>query len=345
MRLKFEGGEQRSFKNNILLNESLSLRSLSRILKINYSTLKNFYREQRLISSKVLNKLCEKYNLEFPKKHIISILPDNWGCVKGGKKGIQIILHKHKNKLQEWRRKGGKNSSLSNKSVSYIKKVELPKLNEKFSEFIGILLGDGTIHKYFFSISGDSRYDKKYFEYIYNLVYKLFKVKPCISFNKRGNQIYLRLCSIKICNYLNKKFRINFGDKIKNKTTIPKQILNNKKLFLSCLRGLIDTDGCIGKGGDRLSLTFTSYNSKLIEDVHLTSKKLNLFTYKYEKDIGTDSFPKICNYFNKVGSSNFRHIVRFLERYYNKKLLYKQEVLNYYNKYKDILIPYKGPVV
>lgn len=342
MRLRFKKGEQRKFIKNILIKNRISLRILSKILNINYSTLKNFYREERLITDNLINNLCSMYSINFPKEKIMNILSENWGSIKGGKKGIRVTFKRYKHKLKKWKEKAVKNLIISNKNRT--KKVNLPKLNEELSEFIGILLGDGTINKNVFKISGDSRYDKEYFDHIYSLIYKLFKVKPTIFFES-GNRIGIRLYSVKICKYLNKEFNIQFGNKIKNNQGIPKQILKSKNLPIACLRGLIDTDGCVGKGGDRLSLVFNSNCENLMNDVINIDKRFKLFTYNYKKAIGTDSFPMICNYFNKVGSSNLRHIVRFLERYNNKKLIYQKEVLDYYKKYKNISFPYKGPVV
>ena len=86
-RVRFEKGKQREFLN--LVVEKLSCRSLRGILQfgfdINYSSLKNYYTERRLLPKNFFENLCylikiDKMGLE--KKYING----NWGKVKGGRK-------------------------------------------------------------------------------------------------------------------------------------------------------------------------------------------------------------------------------------------------------------------
>jgi len=223
--------------------------------------------------------------------------------------------------------------------------MKFPVLNEQLAEFIGVMLGDGTLTKNFIRIYGDSRYDLSYFKYLESLVKNLFDLKVKISARKDKNLLILTVCSTDLCRLLNGKYEFPYGNKLK-KARIPNKVIEDKKLAISCLRGLIDTDGCVGKRGRWLRIVFFSRTPKLLEQVWEIGKHYNLFTYKYWEQVGTDSFDKIVKYFQIVGSSNLRHIVRFLEKYKNNKLLYVREVVDFYSNYKDISLPYKlGPVV
>ena len=226
-----------------------------------------------------------------------------------------------------------------------IKNIFIPELNEKLAEFIGICLGDGTVTKYFTRIFGDSRYDIQYFLYISNLIKNLFNFSPFLRYDKgkdgKKHTMYLELCSKNLCDFLHIDFNIPYGDKIKGNAEISYSVLNNKKLSIACLRGLVDTDGSVSKRGTYICLAFNSNNEILREQVFILGKNLKVFNHKYQDEIGTNSWKRIIKYFNIVGSSNVSHIIRFCERYYNKNYLYKKDTLNYYKMYKDVILPFK----
>jgi hypothetical protein len=87
-RIKFKNkGKQREFINLVL--ESINCPSLKELINrgasVNYSTLKNYYAEERLLSEIFFNELLvlsrlNKENLDF------EIVQDNWGQILGGKK-------------------------------------------------------------------------------------------------------------------------------------------------------------------------------------------------------------------------------------------------------------------
>lgn len=86
MRVKFSKGKQREFLNKVLEKTNCpSLRELiSRGIEVNYSTLKNYFNEERLISEELFKELMvfsglNDENFEF------ELIDENWGQVKGGK--------------------------------------------------------------------------------------------------------------------------------------------------------------------------------------------------------------------------------------------------------------------
>lgn len=86
-RIKFKKGLQRKFFEKILEETgSPSLMELSRRLEINYSTLKNYFIEERLISEELLGVLLKFADLD-KSSFDFEILQDNWGRVKGGRIG------------------------------------------------------------------------------------------------------------------------------------------------------------------------------------------------------------------------------------------------------------------
>jgi len=85
-RVKFHKNFQRKFIQGIL--ESIncpSLKELGNRLDINYSTLKNYFNEERRLPENLFNDLC--YISKIDKGDFkIEYLDDNWGKIKGGKR-------------------------------------------------------------------------------------------------------------------------------------------------------------------------------------------------------------------------------------------------------------------
>jgi hypothetical protein len=91
-RIKFnEKGKQREFINLVLQSINCpSLRELiNRGVSVNYSTLKNYSTEQRLISESFFEELIELSSLD-KNDFDIKAVSDNWGQVIGGKKSKRI---------------------------------------------------------------------------------------------------------------------------------------------------------------------------------------------------------------------------------------------------------------
>ncbi len=349
MRVKLKKGEQRKLIAATMQKHN-SLNTVAQRLQIPYPTLKNYFQENMLLPKEIFEKLL-KLSHKKEKDFEASYLPENWGKRIGGQKGAKTLLRKYKRELVEWRKKG-----ISKFHYSNAKQIKIPILDERLAEFIGAHLGDGTLTKYFLKISGDARYDLPYFNYLQKLIFDIFGIDAHIlkENDKTRNTLYLTISSKNFCMFLHDKFGIEYGDKIRNNTLIPKSILQSSKLSLACLRGLIDTDGSIsrrGRDGSQFCIVFTSHNKNLIRQVKQISDKHDLFSYvsKDETQIGTNKGENILNYFRKVGSSNLRHIVRFYLRFFENKTIYRHEVTQYYQKdlYRNAILPFKikGPVV
>jgi len=344
-RVLFKKGKQRDFILLVKYNlNCTSIRSISQFgLEVPYSTFKNYYHETTLMPKSLFDNLCHLAKIS-PEKLDVKFLEGNWGCIKAGKKGMDALMKKYPNKIKEWRKKGMKNSPVIGKGN--MKKIKIPLLNEQLAEFIGVYLGDGTINEYQIRISGDYRYDLPYYNYLSKIIFELFGIWPSIHKEKNRNTALLLISSKNICSLLNKKFEIKYGHKIKNKTIIPKQILNDERLSIACLRGLIDTDGYVGRrgrDGSQFCIQFGSHNKYLLEQVYNLGKKLNIFTFCDNVGCGTNKWGNIEKYFKIVGSSNLRHIIRFHLRKFENKTIYQNEVKDYYEQsfYKDLVLPFK----
>lgn len=271
-----------------------------------------------------------------------SLISKNWWQSEAGKNGISSLAKKYGDQtLKNWRISNLKKARRK-VQPNNTKQVNLPNyIDEDVAEFTGVYLGDGTLTKYFIRISGDKRFDVKYFEYLNKLTKKIFGIEGAIREEKTKNQLYLNIRSKKISDYFQTNLNFKTGDKIKNKSKIPEQILNDKSLFFACLRGLVDTDGSVSKDNNVISVRLHSNNTVLLEQLKQSNFLDRIFSIKSNKEqIGTKSLNKIKEYFKISGSSNPRHIIRFQE-YLKGNLLRQKEVLQYYKNYESLQLPFK----
>ena len=107
----------------------------------------------------------------------------------------------------------------------------------------------------------------------------------------------------------------------------------------------MDTDGCIsrrGRNGSQFCVQFFSGNKKLLKQVRRLGFRYGFFSYFIGGETGTNNWENVKKYFNEVGSSNLKHIVRFNVKLAENKTIYLREVLDYYQKplYKNIRLPF-----
>jgi len=85
-RIKFRKGQQRKFLQKVLNNvNSPSLRELANRMEINYSSLKNYYSELRLLPDDIFKNLCFLGKISFQELNFERV-EESWGQIMGGKK-------------------------------------------------------------------------------------------------------------------------------------------------------------------------------------------------------------------------------------------------------------------
>ena len=84
-RVKFRKGEQRKFVQKVLDNLNCpSLRAFLQFgLDVNYSTLKNYFVEDRLLPENLFKDMCYLAKVDIGNLNV-EYLDENWGQIKGG---------------------------------------------------------------------------------------------------------------------------------------------------------------------------------------------------------------------------------------------------------------------
>ena len=118
-------------------------------------------------------------------------------------------------------------------------------LNAELAEFVGILLGDGSIaarNQYRVQITLNKN-EIEYANHVIRIIKNLFTVKTLLKFRKTENALDIHVFSKRFVGFLTNEVGMMHSPKW-NRAIIPEVFLNNK-LERFVLRGYFDTDGSV----------------------------------------------------------------------------------------------------
>ena len=200
------------------------------------------------------NSLFEKMLAYLPAekqvlfKEQIFAKPGNWGASKGAR----VTSQKH----PEFIKKAREQAILRMKEKALEKPIMDISLSKELCEFIGAIIGDGSVDgflqernglsKYHVSITGHSILDRDYLSRHHpEIIKSLFDINSHICFRKDCNAMVLNVFSKKLFCLLTERFGFVPGNKIYT-TKIPEEIMNSTEDFVfAAIRGIFDTDGCV----------------------------------------------------------------------------------------------------
>ena len=204
--------------------------------------------------------------------------------------------------------------SLKYPKKSHRKQVLLPKFSTNLAEFFGIMMGDGGINNLWqATITLNAVADASYAKYISVLCKKLFGVIPAVRRRENSKTLVISIASISVVDFLVRN-GLSRGNKLRNGLQIPRWILKKKAYRIACLRGLVDTEGCLfvhthrvaGRVYRNIGLNFRSHSPELIFQMlsifeecgiipHITKRGTDIYLYqakdveRYLKIFGTSN--------------------------------------------------------
>lgn len=200
--------------------------------------------------------------------------------------------------FKRWRLKMTKSGRLKSRYPSF-------KRDPRLAEFIGVVLGDGHIHKFprtesleILSNANNSGFIKRYKD----LVKIIFGKKATVSTKGESNCTRIRIYE----KHISKRLNIPAGNRNKLNIQIPPWIWGKKELLISCLRGLYEAEGsfCVHKPTYTYKLIFYNYNKSLLNFVFTALKKLGFHPHKSQKKIQISRKDEVYRCKNLI---NFRH--------------------------------------
>lgn len=322
MRILLPKGEQRIFIEEIL--QKISIAEAAELCSLSERTIRDWRREKFLMNKEAAKLLSDKVNVLFPKN--FEEKSDYWyinpypGYIavmeKNGKFGGDSEYRK-----QKWREWWDAKGKFESNPIFKREIIYKPKKSKELAEFIGIMLGDGGISNWRqqIRITLNNRDDKEYIKFVYSLTEKLFRKKPSILKRKNAKASDISVSSMNLVDYLI-SLGLKSGNKFKLQVDIPDWIKNNRAYSIACIRGLVDTDGCIFKHSYKIKnklytyrkLSFTSYSQPLRESVYGIFRSLGIKSRLYSyRDVRIDSQKDMQKYFKIIGSSNPKHLNRY----------------------------------
>lgn len=260
-----------------------------------------------------------------PESLIIQILPAWWQTSRAGKIGGSAYFAKYGALgTVDSRSFAGYTSYNRRKSIEgdIFQKKEIIKPDEscELAEFIGIMIGDGHVNEYQASVTLDIKTDIEYCKFVADTIRNLFRIEPTFQRRPKNGCINIVVSSVKFTDLL-VALGLPRGDKIKGGLDVPDWISDNLDYSIACLRGIFDTDGSIFQEIHRVKdkiyayprMTFTSYSEPLRESIYRILSEVEVSVkMRSDRNVNIERFTDIDKYFRIIGSSNPKHIRRFV---------------------------------
>lgn len=210
--------------------------------------------------------------------------------------------------------------------------------SKKFAEFVGVLLGDGSIGEYIWrrnnitktqhriKISTNSVADREYIKYLEKLIKDLFDIKPHVKKRKNELTCDLLIFNKELFKFLTKNVKLIKAPK-KNRAAIPSQYMNTER-ELDVLRGYFDTDGCVvitnNNGTTYPRLEFKVSASPMRNQfIEILSRRGYRVVLSNSKDnvtrIQLNGKAQLKKWVNEIGFSNKKHMRKTAKVIYREK--------------------------
>ncbi len=321
-RAQFLPHVQRAFLEKV--KTVLSVREMAKICNCSERTIRDWRREKFSISIDSMRKLSEAAGVLMPTNFTTRDVYAHTS--EAGKKGGRALIAKfgkvpveegfRKARWQVWWDTTGKfleNEILQSKPIS------TPEINTELAEFIGIMLGDGGVSDTQISVTLHHTDDLAYSTYVAKLIETLFSVSPSVYHIPKKSINSLVVSRVELVRYLH-TLGLPAGNKIRHQIDIPSWIKECPDLATACIRGLIDTDGCVfthsytskGKVYSYKKIDFTSASEPLRTSVYLILESLGMHPRLTRgSSVRLENKGDVQEYFANVGSHNPKHLNRY----------------------------------
>jgi plasmid maintenance system antidote protein VapI len=319
--LKFLPNHQKIFIEKIIQKSGLSINELATLVNISPKSFRDWKNEKVSISKKAALSLNSTFSVIPAEK--VETLEDRWKLNRSqiGRKGGIAYKEKYGNPgTRKGRQKGGfKTLAILRKegSIPPIVMFRRPAFSSNLAEFIGIMLGDGSLGRLQMSITLNSIKDLDYSYYVVRLCNSLFGHEPKVRKRNNANALEIYYNGANLTRILTKLGLVQ-GNKVKNQVDVPNWIKLNDRYKIRCLRGLMDTDGGIfihkytvnGKTYSYPKAAFSNHSIPLLMFVYTTLKGLEFHPKIHKnmvnKNVWLYNSHEINKYLTVVGSSNLR---------------------------------------
>jgi len=322
-RIIFKKGRQAGFISLAEKKLGIDSKDFMRIFGVDRKTVEYWKKEKGSMPLAVVQYLSKRSSVSLPKD--VEIRDRYWYVHEGGKKGAATVMRKYgrfpvdpqyrKERWQKWWDKKGK---FNLNAILIPLPFRKPKPSVELAEFFGILMGDGGTTMRQISITLHHIDDLDYSYFVRKLMKALFNVDPSVTHRIKSSTNTLLISRSDLVKYLH-SLGIVIGNKIEQQLDIPQWIKNNNRFLKACIRGLVDTDGCVfinnyevnGKWYSYKKIDFTSASKPLRESVLSILRDLGLTPSASGIHVRLNSKSDVEKYFKLVGSHNPKHLNKY----------------------------------
>lgn len=320
-RAVFPPGKQRVFLECI--NQDLTVAMMARISSCSERTVRDWRREKFSMPLTAVHALSARTHVPVPK-NIRS--RDAYAHTKrASRMGAAATIQKYgriprdeEHRKERWRVWWESTGRFKKNPILESKTIHLPDRDAELAEFIGIMMGDGGISEYQIVITLHHIDDLEYAAFVARLIKKLFKVTPSIYHSPKNSVNDIAVSRKELVRHLH-ELGLPIGNKVKQQFDIPAWIKRDQKLAIACVRGLVDTDGCIFTHRYRVKgvwytykkLSFTSASEPLRQSVHTLLQKFGFHPRIAGNNVRLDRVEDMKRYFSIIDSHNQKHLRRY----------------------------------
>lgn len=248
-RYKLPKSAQIQYFRRIEAVSKFSQKNLALLFGIVPRSYRDWRRGKFAIPQNVIDVVEKQFHILFPTSKTAAFALWKESKIEASRCGGRATMKKYGGPgTPEGRRKGGKKGIQTLRDRGLIpqpKPFYKPSTqSEDLAEFVGILLGDGHIGKEQWSITVSAKVDREYSQYIVQLIQGLFHFNPSYRIRSDCNVIVISGSGIGAIQYF-MSIGLLPGNKIKLQVNVPRWIKENPSYSITCLKGLMDTDGGI----------------------------------------------------------------------------------------------------
>ena len=321
LRIKFLSGKQKEFLEKVYKVSGLNTNKLAEFAKVHPRSFMDWKREKLTMTLSAAELFCEMFKISLPERKESLIL--RWQKTKqeaGRIGGVERFKRHGSPATEEGRRKGGIKALANfrrNGIVPRVKIYKQPVFSQELAEYVGIMLGDGGLTLGQCTVTLNSIADREYINFVSSFLKKLFGEHPKHFQKKDCNAVVLYYNGSSLVRYL-LQIGLKVGNKVKQQVDVPVWVLEKKRYRISCLRGLMDTDGGVflhrykvgGKEYKYRKISFSNRSAPLLLFVSNTLTELG-FTPKIidkveNKKVWLYNTNEVKRYLEVVGTHNPR---------------------------------------
>lgn len=319
-RAHFPGkGKQQEWLDEV--RSSVSISEMAKICACSERTIRDWQREKFHMDHACMEKLCR--HLDIPQPTVKKV--DTYAHTKkAGQMGGAAIVKKYggvpvnesyrKDRWKSWWENEGKNKDIPTITA---REIVVPDKSSDLAEFIGIMLGDGTVAPYHIAVTLHSVDDKTYSEFVTDLIKKLFGVTSKVYKKKGCKAVSIVVARKRLVDFA-QEIGLPKGNKMRAGLAIPIWVMENNRYAAACVRGLMDTDGSAfthsyvvkGKKYSYKKFSFTSADPRLREDFITVLERFGIAGSCSGRNVRIESREGVEKYLQKIGSHNTKHLKR-----------------------------------